>query len=771
MKNGTARWQLAVWAVLAVLAVVLARGEARAQQPPGSTALVIRPRGGDPQQLISFTFRQANIDDVLRFLADASGRTIFKDATVQISVTIENRSRVSVADAFQLVGALLSVRGYALVDAGDYIVITTAQDARTRRGGRVGTGAEPDKIPPGREVITQVFPLQFVDAARLREELQPLFPQGSGLLMANAQTNSLVVIDEADNVRRIADVIRALDQDISEALTVEVVPLQFADAQQLGPSLQEIFRQEDPYQGLSDEARRRIFGDRPPLPGLTQIRGQVRIAADPRRNALIVSASPANLQSIKNLLKELDVNVAPSREYRIVALKYADAMGIAGQIDTLLQTGPTSQPQQGRSFGGRSGAQPLSAPRAGEADISVVPDVRTNSVVISGPVDTIGAIEELVRSLDIPSQVQDVVRSFQLQHAVASEVAASIRQLLLGVQQQQGFGFVLFGAQRTQIPPGSPLDLLRQVTIIPHDQTNQLLVSGPAQTFALIETLIESLDKRLPQVFIEVVIADVSLDTQTKFGIEWNVLSGNSTFGTNFGLEDPSADQTGFRYSVVSRNFRLVLQALKEQDKVRILSTPHVMVTDNSPAVISIGERVPFAAASNISGGGVVQTTVDFLDVAITLNVTPHISPGDQILMDVDQVINSLLEFIPVAPGQLAPRTTSRHAGTTVTVENGQTIVIGGIISDNRSRKVQKVPILGDLPLIGNLFRNTQRQKGRSELVVFLTPHVVREPGDADQLREFERGRLQVDPLNLKLVQPLDAFPGKRRPAPAAPTP
>jgi general secretion pathway protein D len=360
------------------------------------------------------------------------------------------------------------------------------------------------------------------------------------------------------------------------------------------------------------------------------------------------------------------------------------------------------------------------------------------------------------------------VRVFLLQNAIASEVANTLRTLFLGQQGQGGLGFALFGGGRGQIPPNSPLDLLRQVTIVPNDQTNQLLISGPAQTFPVIEALLaqeEGLDRRLPQVFIEVLIADITLDDQLRFGVEWTAMSGSSLFGTDFGLSGPAADSTGFRYSVLSRNVQATLTALRQTDRIQVISTPHVMVTDNSPALISIGESIPYAGQTTITAG-LAQTAVEFQDVSITLTVTPHISPGDNILMDIDQVVNSLIGFINVAPGQVAPRTTSRRAGTTVIVQDNQTVVLGGIISQDEQRTIRKVPILGDIPILGQLFRRTDRQRARTELVVFITPRIVRDTYDAEEVREYERQRLQVDPLNrldAPFTRPLEITPERLR--------
>jgi len=763
----------------ALLAAALAAFPAAPAAAAQGSTLIIVPKKSNPNQLISFSFQQAPIDDVLRFLADASGKTVFKDATVEASVTIRNQSRIRVADAVKLVQTFLALKGFALAETEDAIVVTPSAVARQRGNAPISTGKSLEAIPRGKQIITHIFPLTTVDAVRLREELQPLFPAGSGIFIVNAETNSLIVIDEADNVRRVAEIINLVDKGLTDQIAVEIIRLKFADAAEVSQYLTELFRADDTTRAPRPQGE----GGMAPAAaqsGLAALRGRVRFAADRRSNSVIVHATPANIESVRRIIEQIDVNIAPRTEFRIVELRYADAVGLADQLNQLLD--PTNRTGNRGFFGGfGGGGASTNNQDRGLQDYRVVADVRTNSLIITAPLDQMEGLVELVRKLDVPSQVESVVRVFQLKNAIASDVANSLRTLFQGNQQGGGFGFNLFGGGgRGQVPPNSPLDLLRQVTIVPNDQTNQLLVSGPAQTFEVIEQLISEtagLDRRLPQVFIEVVIADVTLDDETKFGIEWNAISGTSVGGTNFGLTSPTADPTGFRYSVLSDNIQATLQALRTTDKIKIISTPHVMVTDNSPALISIGERIPYAGETTITNG-VAQSSVDFQDVAITLNVTPHISPGNHILMDVDQVVNSLIGFINVGPNQVAPRTTSRRAGTTVIVEDSQTVVLGGIISNDEQKRVQKVPILGDIPFLGQLFRNTVKAKGRTELVVFLTPHVVRNPGDADKIVGYERQRLDVDPLkapflskplDLNYLRPENVFPRKPDYVPAQP--
>jgi general secretion pathway protein D len=760
-----------LFSALALVAGILA-GAVTSAMAQGNSPLVIVPKKGNPNQMIAFSFQGADIDDVLRFLADVSGKIVFKDSSVVTSITIRNQGQISVAQAIRLVQTILSLKGYALVETEDALIVTSTQEAIRKRSTKVTVGKELASIPPGKEVITHVFPLENVDAVRLREELNPIFAGGTTQIIANGDTNSLIVIDEADVVRRIGQLVNLMDRDLSDALNVTVVRLQYADATEVARYLTELFRPDPadrPQQNQGGPGQGGPGGGtaQPRSSSLAALRGRVRFAADQRSNSLIVTASPANMKSINEIIAQIDVNLAPRTEYRIIELQYADATALADQLNQLID--PNARPGGGRGFfgfggfGGGAGAQ--NAER-GLQDYKIVPDVRTNSLIVTAPVDAIESVDRLAQQLDKPSQVRDVVRVFQLQNAIASEVATTLRNLFLGSQGQGNLGFGLFGGGgRTQIPPGSPLDLLRQVTIVPNDQTNQLLISGPAQTFPVIESLLTSgengLDRRLPQVFIEVVIADITLDDVNKFGVEWTAMAGSSAIGTNFGLNDPLSDGTGFKYSLLSKNIQATVQALKQENKVKVVSTPHVMVTDNSPAVITIGERIPYAGQTSVTSG-IATTETAFEDVSITLNVTPHISPGNNILMDIDQVVNSLIEFIEVAPGQLAPRTTNRRAGTTVITENNQTVVLGGIISNDDKRNINKVPILGDIPLLGQLFRSTTRSTTRTELVVFLTPHIVRETGDAEEIRSYERNRLQVDPLkrlDAPFAHPLEITP------------
>src|SRR5688500_16685040 len=291
------------------------------------TPLVVVPRRADPNQLISFSFRQADIDDVLRFLADASGKIVFKDSSVVTSVTITNQSRIPVAQASRLVGQFLALKGYALVETPEALIVTTREQG-IQGPTKVSAGRELAAIPEGREIITHIIPLLSADAVRLREELTPLFPAtGHTRIISHGDTNSLVIVGEADNVRRILQLVLLLDRSVQDEITVEVIRLKVADATEMARYLTELFRPET-NQGAAPQPQ----PGQPGQPGgaaggrstLAQLRGRVRFAADTRSNSLIVYASPANIRAVKELVEQLDVNLTPRTEYRIIPLQYAD---------------------------------------------------------------------------------------------------------------------------------------------------------------------------------------------------------------------------------------------------------------------------------------------------------------------------------------------------------------------------------------------------------------------------------------------------------------
>lgn len=255
----------------------------------------------------------------------------------------------------------------------------------------------------------------------------------------------------------------------------------------------------------------------------------------------------------------------------------------------------------------------------------------------------------------------------------------------------------------------------------------------------------------LPQVLIEVKIVEVTLDDDTKFGVEWmweqatTVRSKSYTQqgSTAFGLAD---EAFGLKYGILGETLELMLMSLEKNTRVNILSTPRILTLDNHEAIINIGQEVPYLESTQETSTGGVLTSYDFRDVGVILTVMPRINKSETVTMDVNQQINSLIEFTLFN----APVIAKREASASVTVKDGQTMIIGGIIEDNKTETIHKVPILGSIPFIGRLFQREESKTEKTELMVFITPHIIRDPEEATKITQSQQSGLMLPAKAIK---------------------
>lgn len=308
-----------------------------------------------------------------------------------------------------------------------------------------------------------------------------------------------------------------------------------------------------------------------------------------------------------------------------------------------------------------------------------------------------------------------------------------------------------------------------QATITADDNTNVLLISASPDQMDLIKQLLEKLDVLPPQVHIQAIIAEVTLTRDTSLGFQWeglNALYKTSTgstftggFGTNFGImpADGSASSlSGFSGIITGPDdFQAVLHALTTDSHARILSTPGVFTTSGQLAEIDVSSRRPFPRGTLTSSvsGDVISTALDWQSVGIVLNVTPRVTSNDLVQMEVQVSADEVGADVKVA-GQDYPTTQRRAASATINVKSGNTVILGGLMRNSIRRSASRVPLLGDLPIIGSLFSSTTSKREKSELLVFLTPRVVRTTGEVAQVTEEQKARLPEVPKILQ--QPAD---------------
>jgi len=312
--------------------------------------------------------------------------------------------------------------------------------------------------------------------------------------------------------------------------------------------------------------------------------------------------------------------------------------------------------------------------------------------------------------------------------------------------------------------------LEQEVAIVAEATTNTLLLSASPRYFKTISKMIDELDQPLPQVLIKVLLAEVTLTGRSDLGFEWDHSARNGSngavrrFGTNFGVAGSFNTNGGFRFSLTGGDVDLFLQALQTEGRLEVLSRPQILTADNQTGEINVGQRVPFITNSRVTDEGSVFNTIQYENVGIILQTTPRINPDGDIKLEVNAEISSISDSdsVEISEGVNAIVVNNRSATTTVTVRNGHTIVIGGLITSQDNNTERKVPFIGDLPIIGELFKTTTVTKERRELLIVLTPYVQTGAADAD--KETQKQTKRLDLLSEKRRQGLLEWLSEQKP-------
>jgi general secretion pathway protein D len=291
-------------------------------------------------------------------------------------------------------------------------------------------------------------------------------------------------------------------------------------------------------------------------------------------------------------------------------------------------------------------------------------------------------------------------------------------------------------------------EVAEDVTFTFDEETGSLIVITDDDTNEHIKTIIEKLDKPVPQVLINVLFLEITHSDELDVGVEGEIRYGSEgtqdIIETIFGL----ANQTyGGFYRILDDNVDITIRAIAEVAKLELLSRPSILTRNNEEAIITIGQEVPFIRNSRVTSDGQIINTVEYEDIGIILQVTPHITPDKLVELEVMPEISTLTgESVTVSAGVESPVIAKRSAETRVVVPDGRTVVIGGLIQDQLVEAVRKVPILGDIPLLGIAFRRTVTTKSKTELLIFLTPYVLEKPSDVAQITNKERKSLELTP-------------------------
>jgi general secretion pathway protein D len=464
-----------------------------------------------------------------------------------------------------------------------------------------------------------------------------------------------------------------------------------------------------------------------------QIVPGAQIATYPGTNLIVVTDTLSNIRHLAEMIARLDVEGARER-VTLFPLTYASAQVLTEQIARILEKSRITGAPAPR---GRTATMPDYQPK-------VLPDERTNSLIVIASDHDIAIIADLVEQLDIrrPTGTGNVHVTY-LKNADANEVAASLEAAVPSMQ--------LAGA----------VEATQQIQVTADASTNSLIIVASPQDFEVISQIIEKLDIVREQVLVEMLILEVTEEALTEIGVDWATLDdavadsirgfGLTNLGPRVSFLNGSLEGLAvgaWQGSGSDVKIGAILQALQKESGVNILSTPSILTSNHRKAKIIVGENRPFVTESRITENNnpltpTVIQSFEYKDVGITLEITPHVSQGGLIRLEVDSEFTKLVEDV-TTPSLQTPTTAKRTAQTVVTMGSGDTVVIGGLIRDDTISVKKKIPLVGDLPLIGALFTSKRDLTQKTNLLFFLTPHVM---ANQDQLRQMtERKKQEMTP-------------------------
>ena len=454
---------------------------------------------------------------------------------------------------------------------------------------------------------------------------------------------------------------------------------------------------------------------------------QAHMAAYAPSNAIIISDLSSNIDRIRDIIQRMDQSAVQQTD--IIKLRYGVAENVVSMLDQLAK----SEAKQA----------------GGESEVLLVADSRTNSVLVSGDELERARMRTLVEYLDTPLEQSGNVKVVYLEYAQASEIADVLTRVMQNINRLD----TTEGAKK----PRSD----NSATIEADEGTNSLIITADTDEMAAIEAVIQRLDIRRAQVLVEAIIVEMEVINGQDLGIQWLFADSSGAFGSNINAadarartiadailpdddSDPDISLGGLAGALAntggttlgwgqisdSLTMAVILSALNEQNNANILSTPSLLTLDNQEAYITVGQNVPFVTGSYTNtgaGGDGAQNpfqTIQRENVGITLTVTPHINEGDSVVLDIVQEVSSLSGLSAVASDLI---TNERKIQTKVLAQDNRVVVLGGLIKDDIQDGTQKVPLLGDIPYLGRLFRTDAVQSTKTNLLIFIRPTIIRD--------------------------------------------
>jgi general secretion pathway protein D len=714
--------------------------------PPGVPAMpgLVRPaapampvaKPGDTNKTVALKFNAAPLEQVLQFYSDLTSRTLLQAPSIAATVTLRSQSELTIPEAIQAIKTVLAMNNVGLVDVGEKFVKVVPIASVQTEGLMIQSNNWQDlRHPENDDMISEIIPLKFIDPAEAQKAAAGLI-HAYGKILALERINSLMIADTTININRIKEVLQQIDQPIELKEKLHIIQIRHAKASEIKARLEEIIADQKEKDKQPTVKRLRESGSpgvdttAQPIPGVIRarpaipaasgttatadmaedagamIRGSVKVIADDRTGILVIITRPENMVFFEQVVAALDVATAPDVSVRMVRLEYADAEVVAAMLNDLIGAASSKT---------REPTKAATTAKTGKD----------------------GDAAETVKSSPLQEYLQQ-------REAVAQAPKAG-------------------GETKTKIGQLSA----ENVKILADKRSNGLVIMASKGDMATIMDVLKDMDIMLSQVLIEAVILSVSLDNTMQSGVDW-VQRSMIAYQRNGNARDPvfsfaggggggkgapldattlsSTAQLGglgsgltYYFTHFGLNLDAIVKWASSDSRTRVLSSPVIITTDNKEAKIDVSsQQYVTRGSSSQAVGNTYQTVpvVDIQQVKLTLTVTPRINEKKFVSMEINQKIDDpgAPQAIPDANGRLVewPTLISREMSASIAVRSGETIILGGLIKNSKTQGNSKIPILGDIPLLGMAFRYSNNQDKREEVVVFITPRVLDTPEEIE---------------------------------------
>jgi general secretion pathway protein D len=678
---------------------------------PEADSLRANKRRSSPgQDLVTLNFVNADIEGVVKAVSEITRKNFMLDPRVKGTINIVSAKPVPRSSVYEVFLSALRLHGYAVVEAYGIIRIVPESDAKLYQSTTLGPTNK--RQLAGDRIQTQVFTLQHESAVQMVPILRPLIAPNNSIT-ANPNSNTLVITDYASNLQRLAKIIDSMDQP--SGTDPISIPLQHASAIDVAQTVNRLFSEsaQSQAEGAADPTQQRFT-----------------VVADARSNTLLArSGNRAALARLRQLVTVLDSPTSAAGNMHVVFLKNADAVRLAETLRAIyhnMASPVSSSSGLSQATGTAFGTSSLGTSASGGMGASSGTSIG-GSMGTSMPGSSLGGGTVSATSSVTPAPMQTAA---------------------------------------TSATPG----------IIQADAaTNSIIITAPDAIYNNLRAVVEKLDVRRVQVYIEALIAEITADRAAEFGIQWQNLSnaaqgGTQVFGgTNFNAgtagggsiistaQNPIANAAsgltiGIMNGLVTAipgigpvlNIHTLIRALETDANANILSTPTLLTLNNEEARIIIGQNVPIPTGQFIPpvGGAVTSPfqTVSRQDVGLSLKIKPLISEGNTVRVQIFQEVSSVVPGTVNATNGLI--TNKRSIESTVLVDDGQILVLGGLMQDSVNDSVERIPLVGAIPLVGQLFSYNKRSRNKTNLMVFLRPTLMRASDAADPLSDAQYDRV-----------------------------